>query len=72
VLAVMRIEPRNACLIAAIDAAGNSDARALARATADQQAPTFSCGKHRPRVVGEPSAWAQEVIGWEEAASQPR
>jgi len=63
VLAVIRIEPRNACLIAAIDEAGNKDALALARATADAQAPAFSCAKDRPRVVGEASAWAQAVVG---------
>jgi hypothetical protein len=65
VLAVIRIAPRDACLIVAIDEAGNKDALKLARATADRLAPTFACHKDQPRVVGEASAWAQEVVGVE-------
>jgi hypothetical protein len=64
VLAVMRMEKRNACLMALIDEAGNKNALALARSTADAEAPKFSCAKNKPRVVGEPSHWAQQVIGF--------
>jgi hypothetical protein len=65
-LAVIRMEARNACLLAVIDEAGNKDALALARATADAEAPAFSCGKDaaKARVVGAPSTWAQTVIGF--------
>jgi hypothetical protein len=66
VLAVIRMEARNACLLAVIDEAGNTDALALARATADAEAPAFSCRRDaaKVRVVGEPSYWAQMVIGF--------
>jgi hypothetical protein len=64
VLAVMRMEQRNACLMALIDEAGNKNALALARSTADAEAPKFSCAKDKPRIVGEPSYWAQQVIGF--------
>ena len=43
VLAVIRMEARRACLMAVLDEAGNPNALALARATADAEAPTFSC-----------------------------
>jgi hypothetical protein len=65
VLAVLRIAPRNACLAAAIDVAANKDAMALARETADGAARTFTCGSDQPRVVGTPSAWAQQVTGYD-------
>ena len=64
VLAVMRMEKRNACLMALIDEAGNKNALALARSTADAEAPKFSCAKDKPRIVGEASYWAQRVIGF--------
>jgi hypothetical protein len=64
VLAVIRMEKRNACLMAALDEPGNPDPAALARATADQDAPGFSCATGKPRVVGAPSWWAQAVIGF--------
>ena len=51
--------------MAVIDAAGNRDALALARHTADADAPTFSCARDKPRVVGAASTWAQGVIGYE-------
>jgi hypothetical protein len=47
-----------------IDEAGNKNALALARSTADAEAPKFSCAKNKPRIVGEPSYWAQQVIGF--------
>ena len=70
VLAVIRMEPRRACLMAVLDEAGNTNARALARATADAEAPTFSCATGKPKIVGAPSYWAQAVIGFE--GEQPR
>ena len=63
VIAVLRIEPRNACLAAAIDVAANKDAMALARQTADGAARTFACGTDQARVVGAASVWAQQVTG---------
>jgi hypothetical protein len=72
VLAVIRMEARNACLMAVIDEAGNNDALALARTTADAEAPAFSCARDaaKARVVGAPSTWAQHVIGFEGDAPQ--
>ena len=63
VLAVLRIEPRNACLAAAIDVEANKDALAMARRTADIDAPKFTCGSDKPRVVGAAGLAAQAVIG---------
>jgi hypothetical protein len=63
VLAVIRMEKRNACLMALIDE-GNPDALTLARTTADTEASTFSCKTGKPRVVGAPSHWAQQIIGF--------
>jgi hypothetical protein len=60
----MRMEKRNAGLMALIDEAGNRNALALARSAADAEAPKFSCAKDKPRIVGEPSYWAQRVIGF--------
>jgi hypothetical protein len=65
VLAVIRMEARRACLLAVLDEAGNPDSRALARATADADAPAFSCASGKPKIVGAPSYWAQAVIGFE-------
>jgi hypothetical protein len=64
VLAVIRMEARRACLMAVVDEAGNPNSRDLARAIADAEAPAFSCATGKPRIVGEPSYWAQAVIGF--------
>ena len=63
VLAVLKLEPRDACLMAAIDEPGNKDAAALARATADRDTAGFSCKSGSAKVVGADSYWAQQVIG---------
>ena len=63
VLAVIRVEARTACRLAAIDEAANPDPMALARATADAVAPAFRCGKDEPRVAGVVTQWSREVIG---------
>ena len=65
VLAVIRIEKRNACLMVAIDEAENPDALSLARTTADAGAAKFACADGKPRIVGKPSQWAQRVIGYD-------
>lgn len=65
VLAVIRMEARRACLMAVSDEASNQNSRSLAHATADAQAPNFSCAKGQPKVVGAPSYWAQAVIGFD-------
>jgi hypothetical protein len=70
VIAVLRIEPRKACLAAAIDVDANKDAIALARQTADTETRTFICGSDQPRLVGAPSAWAQQVTGYDGKASK--
>jgi hypothetical protein len=63
VLGVIRMEARNACLFAVVDEAENEDALALARKTADAEAPTLDCAEYRPRIVGTASQWAQKTIG---------
>ena len=66
VWAVIRIEPRNACLIAVIDEAANPDSLALARTTADIEAPKLACANIKAKIVGTESRWAQEAIGTDE------
>jgi hypothetical protein len=65
VLGVLRMEPRNACLMAVIDEAANSDALALARKTADAEAPSFSCANGQAKAVGTATKWTREAIGHE-------
>jgi hypothetical protein len=65
VLGVIRMEARNACLMAAVDEAANPNALALARAAADAEAPAVMCGQHKLKILGTASRWAQEVIGFE-------
>jgi hypothetical protein len=65
VLGVLRMEPRDACLMAVIDEAANSDALTLARATADKDAPSFSCKGGKAKAVGAATQWTQEVLGFE-------
>jgi len=66
VLGIIRIGRRKACQMAAIDEEANPDALALARATADADAPKFSCAQDKARIVGKPSKWAQQAIGYDE------
>ncbi len=65
VLAVLRIEPRNACPMAVVDETENKDALALARAAADAEAPAFVCESNKAKMLGTPSRWAKEVLGFE-------
>ena len=65
VLGVLRMEPRNACLMAVVDEAANSDALALARKTADTEAPSFSCANGKAKVVGAATKWTREAIGYD-------
>jgi hypothetical protein len=70
VLGVLRMEPRNTCLMAVIDEAANSDAVALARKIADAEAPTFSCANGKAKAVGTATKWTREAIGHEGAPPQ--
>jgi hypothetical protein len=63
VLGVLRMEPRNACLMAVVDETANGDAQALARKTADAEAPSFSCANGKAKVVGAATKWTREAIG---------
>ena len=63
VLAVMRIDKRDACLAAAVDVSANKEANALAREAADTVARTFACGKDKPRVSGAATKSTEAVIG---------
>jgi hypothetical protein len=65
VLGVLRMEPRNACLMAVIDEAANGDALALARKTADAEALSFSCANGKAKAVGVATQWTQEAIGFD-------
>jgi hypothetical protein len=70
VWAVIRMEPRNACLMAVIDASANPDALTLARNIADAEAPNTACvtGKDslKPKIVGTQTRWAKEAAGLDE------
>jgi hypothetical protein len=66
VLAVLRIEPRNTCLMAAVDETENKGALALARAAVDVEAPAYVCETQKPKMLGTVSRWAQDVIGYED------
>jgi hypothetical protein len=65
VLGVLRMEPRNACLMAVIDEEANSDALGLARKTADTEAPSFSCANGKAKAVGTATKWTREALGHE-------
>lgn len=66
VLAVLRIESRNVCLIAVVDEKANPDAITLARSTADKDAPALACAKDlKPKIVSTETQWARESIGVE-------
>ena len=62
VLGVIRMEPRNACLMAVIDEAANADALPLARKTADAEAPSFSCASGKAKAFGVATKWTQEAL----------
>jgi hypothetical protein len=66
VWAVIRMEKRNACLMAVVDVAANPDALKLARSIADDEAPTAVCAKLKPKIAGEKTCWAEEAIGADE------
>jgi hypothetical protein len=66
VWAVIRMEKRNACLMAVIDAAANPDALKLARNIADDEAPNSVCAKLKPKIAGEKTRWTEEAIGTDE------
>lgn len=65
VWAVIRMEKRNACLMAVIDAKANPDALKLARSIADDEAPKISCNKLKPKTAGRETRWTKEAIGGE-------
>jgi hypothetical protein len=52
VLIVTKIEGREACHMAYIDAGANADANALAQKAADTMAPTFSCARDDAKRIG--------------------
>jgi hypothetical protein len=56
VLVISRIgqpDDQTGCITAYVDALANKDANTLARKLADEQAPTFACGKHQPVFHGK-------------------
>lgn len=64
VLAVIRIKRGEACLIGAVDIVANKDGYELARGLADG-APSFTCGKDKPRIAGVETEWAKAILGEE-------
>jgi hypothetical protein len=64
VLAVIRLKRGEACLVGAVDIAANKDGYELARALADA-APSFTCGKDKPRIAGTETEWAKAIVGVE-------
>jgi hypothetical protein len=52
VLVVTKIDGKQACHMAYIDARANLDANRLARDTADSMASGFDCARDEPKVVG--------------------
>jgi hypothetical protein len=65
VIGVLRMEPRNACLMAVIDEEANKEALKLARTTADKDAPAFSCKGAKPKLMGAKTKWTDRAIGLE-------
>ncbi|MGO4562138.1 hypothetical protein [Rhizobiales bacterium 3FA27D7] len=61
VLAVLRVTPRMACVMGAVDAAVNRNANELAHEIADAQ-PSFICGKDKPAVGGVSTSAAVEIV----------
>lgn len=53
---------KTGCVTAYVDALANSDAAELARKLADEQAPTFPCGKDRPQFHGRVGEWVSLPI----------
>ena len=56
ILVVSRVgqpDDRIGCVTAYVDALANKDANVLARKLADEQAPTFSCGREKPQFHGK-------------------
>jgi hypothetical protein len=60
-LAVIRIAPRDACLMGLVDLKANRDGYDLARVHADA-APGFACGSAEPAVLGIPTDAARAVL----------
>jgi hypothetical protein len=52
VLVVTKIDSREACHMAYIDAVANPEANTLAQKTADTLAPNFVCGRDEPKNIG--------------------
>ncbi len=73
---VIRMEPRNACLMAVVDVAANPDALTLARQSADSDAPGAACVKNKetltPKIVGAETRWAKEAAGLAEPPEPPK
>jgi hypothetical protein len=64
VLAVMRIDPREAeaCAIAFVDAKANPNPNLLARDAADRLAPAFDCRSEKPAAVGSATRWTSALL----------
>ena len=65
ILVVSRVgqpEDRTGCVTAYVDALENTDALALARKLADEQAPSFPCGKEQPRFHGKTGEWSGQPM----------
>ena len=65
-LGVLRMEPRNACLMAVIDEEATTMARWRWRARPRiREAPAFSCANGKAKAVGAATKWTREAIGYD-------
>lgn len=65
VLVVSRVgqpDDQTGCVTAYVDALANPDANAMARKLADEQAPTFACGKDKPVFHGKVGDRSSEPV----------
>lgn len=60
---IIRMEKRNACLMAVVDEEANKEALAMARSVADAEAPRLACANLKPKIVGVETRWAKEAAG---------
>lgn len=61
VLAIIRVEDDQACLLGAVDIGANKDGYELARSRSDKAAG-FECDRDSPVVIGRETEWTRRII----------
>lgn len=61
VLAIIRVEDGQACLLGAVDIGANEDGYQLARSWSDKAAD-FECGRDSPLAIGRETEWTRRII----------